>query len=261
MARDALVATPGGLGFEWCAVIGQISPMARSRVRGARGSQRLVAVLTRCGLARPVSVVADAKHRRCRTEPGYRPTLVRGRVLWPLGDTEAASAAALPQSDGVLQRMARQQEPAYRVRGILTAGFDSPNNRLRTLFPGTRLGTGGRHAGLKRPGKRAALASPVRQAWRSRFHTLVSRARQHTGWRIVALGQRVRHVAHHVTATAGTAHGARVRRWMQEKNAGWSAVVAESQMPAPSTLRAQTHHAIARHLFAMKGCHPPGGSP
>jgi len=53
------------------------------------------------------------------------PTLVRGRVIWHLVDTENASAAALPQSYGAFQHAALQQEPAYRVRGSLTDGFDS----------------------------------------------------------------------------------------------------------------------------------------
>jgi hypothetical protein len=88
----------------------------------------------------------------------------------------------------VFQRVAFQQEPAYRVRGILTDGFDSTNNSLRTLFPGTRLGTCWRHAVIKLPGKLAAIASPLRKALRSRFHTLLYRARQRQGWRVFALG-------------------------------------------------------------------------
>ena len=190
----------------------------------------------------------------------YLPTIVRGRVIWHLGYTEEASAAALTQSYGVFQRAAFQQEPAYRVRGILTDGFDSTNKSMRTLFPGTRLGTCLRHAVIKLPGKLAAIASPVRQALRARFHTLLYRARQRKGLRIFALGQRLRHFADHVTATAGTANGARVRRWIQEKKAGWYAVFEDSQMPVTSTLLDQAHNAIERKLFAMKGFHHPGGS-
>ena len=59
MARDALLATHGGLSLAWCAVIGNISPMALSRVICALGQQSLVAVLTRCGLSLPVSFLAD----------------------------------------------------------------------------------------------------------------------------------------------------------------------------------------------------------
>jgi hypothetical protein len=128
------------------------------------------------------------------------------------------------------------------------------------LFPGTRLGTCWRHAVIKLPGKLAAIASPVRKALRSQFHTLLYRARQRQGLRLFALGQRLRHFADHVTATAGTANGARVRRWIQEKKAGWYAVLEDSQMPVTSTLLDQAHNAIERKLFAMKGFHHPEGS-
>jgi len=62
-----------------------------------------------------------------------------------------------------------------------------------------------------------AIASPVRKALRSQFHTLLYRARQRKGLRVFALGQRLRHFVDHVTATAGAANGKRVRRWFQEK--------------------------------------------
>jgi hypothetical protein len=51
VARDALLATHGGLSLEWCAVIGHLSPMALYRLVCALGQHRLVTVLTRCGLA------------------------------------------------------------------------------------------------------------------------------------------------------------------------------------------------------------------
>jgi hypothetical protein len=77
---------------------------------------------------------------------------------------------------------------------------------------------------------------------------------------VFALGQRLRHVADHVPPTAGPANGERVRRWFQAKKAGWYAVLADPQMPVTSTLREQTHNAIDRNLFRMKGFHQPGGS-
>jgi hypothetical protein len=260
VARGALLATHGGLSLELCAVIYHISPMALYRLICALGSQSLVAVLTRCGLSLPTYFLADEKHSHCLTAKVYLPTIVCGRVIWHLGYTEEASTAALTQSYGVFQRAAFQQEPAYCVRGILTDGFDSTNTSLRTLFPGTRLGTCWRHAVLKLPGKLAAIASPVRKALRLRFHTLLYRARQRKGLRIFALGQRLRHFADHVAATAGTANGVRVRRWIQEKKAGWYTVLADPQMPVTSTLLDQAHNTIERKLFAMKGFHHPGGS-
>jgi hypothetical protein len=77
---------------------------------------------------------------------------------------------------------------------------------------------------------------------------------------VCALGQRLRHCADHVAATAGPANGERVRRWVQEKKAGWYAVLADPQMPVTSTLLDQAHNAIERKLFAMKGFHHPAGS-
>jgi hypothetical protein len=83
VARDALLATHGGLSLELCAVLSHISPMALYRMRGALGQQSLVTVLTRCGLPLPVYFLADAKHRHGLTAKVYLPTMVCGRVLWP----------------------------------------------------------------------------------------------------------------------------------------------------------------------------------
>src|SRR5712675_1043022 len=54
IARDALLATHGGLSLELCAVIHPLSPMALYRLVCALGHQSVVAVLTRCGLPLPV---------------------------------------------------------------------------------------------------------------------------------------------------------------------------------------------------------------
>src|ERR671926_124763 len=194
VARDALLATHGGLSLELCAVLYHISPMALYR-------------------------------------------LIRA-----------------------FQQAALQQEPSYRVRGILTDGFDSTTSSMRTLFPGARLGNCLRHAINKLPGKLTAIPSSMRKSLRAQFHTLLYRARQRKGLRVFALGQRLRHFADHVAATAGPANGARVRRWVQEKKAGWYAVLADPQMPVTSTLLDQAHNAIERKLFAMKGCHHAKGS-
>src|SRR5918996_5620701 len=139
VARNALLATHGGLSLEWCAVICHLSPMALYRLVCAFGHHSLVTVLTRCGLPLPVYFLADEKHSRCLTDKVYLPTIVCGRVLWHLGYTEAASTAAFTQSYGEFQGAALQQEPSYRVRGILTDGFDSTTKSLYTLFPGARL--------------------------------------------------------------------------------------------------------------------------
>ena len=260
VARDALLATHGGLSLELCAVIGHISPMALYRLVCALGQQSVVRGLTRCGVPLPVYVLADEKHSHCLTDKVYLPTIVRGRVIWHLGYTEEASAAALAQSYGAFLRAASQQEPSYRVKGVLIDGFDSTTKSMRTLFPGVRLGFCLRHALNKLPKKLAAIASPVRQALRAKCHALLSRARQRKSLRVFALGQRLRHFADRVAATAGTANGERVRRWFQDKKAGWYAVLEDPQMPATSTLLDQAHNAIDRKLFMMKGFHHPNGS-
>ena len=139
------------------------------------------------------------------------------------------------------------------ARGVLIDGFDSTTKSMRTLFPGARLGTCLRHALLKLPKKLVAIASPVRKALRTQFHTLLYRVRQRKHLRVFALGQRLRHFVDHVTTTAGAANGERVRRWFQDKKAGWYAVLADPQMPVTSTLLDQAHNAIERKLFAMKG--------
>src|SRR3989442_3127622 len=217
VARDALVATHGGLSLELCAVIYHISPMALYRLVCALGHQGLVTVLTRCGLPLPTYFLADEKHSPCLAARVYLPTIVSGRVIWHLDYTEHASAPAFTESYAAFQRAAFQQEPSYRVRGILTDGFDSTAKSLRTLFPGARLGNCLRHALIKLPKKLAAIASPVRTALRSQFHTLWYRVRQRKSLRVFALGQRLRHFAGHVAHTAGEANGNRVRQWFQAK--------------------------------------------
>src|ERR671931_2196624 len=54
VARDALLATHGGLSLALCAVLYHISPMALYRMICAFGHQSLVTVLTRCGFTLPV---------------------------------------------------------------------------------------------------------------------------------------------------------------------------------------------------------------
>src|SRR6266436_6709207 len=118
VARDALLATHGGLSLELCAVIGHISPMALYRLVCALGQQSVARGLTRCGLPLPVYFLVDEKHSHCLTDKVYLPTIVHGRVLWHLGYTEEASAAAFTESYGAFQRAASQHEPSYRVKGV-----------------------------------------------------------------------------------------------------------------------------------------------
>ena len=260
VARAALWAPHGGRSWALWAVLSHLSPMALYRLVCAFGHHSLVTVLTRCALPLPTSFLADEKPRHCLPDTGYLPTIVRGRVMWHLGETEHARAAACTQSSGAFPRAASQQEPSSRVKGGLTDGCDRTAQSLRTLFPGARLGNGLRHALNKLPAKLAAIASPVRKALRSQFHTLLYRARPRRGMRVFALGHRRRHLTDHVTHSAGVANGQRVRRWRQEKKAGWDGVLADPQMPVTATLLEQAHNAIEQKLFAMQGFHHPKGS-
>ena len=259
VARQALIATHGGLSLEWCATICHISPMALYRLICALGQHGLVTVLTRCHLPLPTYILADEKPSRCLTERVYLTSIVRGRVLWHLGYSASKSAAAFTASYGVFQRAALAHEPLYQVRGVLTDGFDSTVSSMRTLFPKARLGFCLRHALNKLPSKLMGLSAPIRKEFRSKFHALLHRCRQRKSLRVVALGQRLRHFANRIGKAVGEDHGARVRHWFEDKKAGWYAVLEDPQMPAMSTVLDQAHTAIDRKLFAMKGFHHPGG--
>jgi hypothetical protein len=260
VARDALLATHGGLSLELCATICHISPMALYRLICALGQHRLVAVLTRCALPLPAYILADEKHSKCLTARVYLPTIVSGRVIWHLGYSDAKSVVAFTESYGQFQRAALEHEPSYQVRGALTDGFDSTVNSMRTLFPKARLGFCLRHALNKLPDKLVGVSASVRQGLRSKFHALLHWCRQRKSLRVVALGQRLRHFAKRIDATVGEAHGERVRHWFEAKKAGWYAVLEDPKMPAMSTVLDQAHNTIDRKLFAMKGFHHPGGS-
>jgi len=260
VARNARLATHGGLSLELCAALCNVSPMAVYRLVCALGHQGLVTVLTHCGLPLPTYFLADEKHSHCLAAKVYLPTVVSGRVLWQLGYTEDTSAAALTQSYGEFQHAASALEPSYRVRGILTDGFDSTIKSIRTLFPEARLGNCLLHAVNRLPGKLATISSSLRKAYRSRFYSLFHRCRQRKGLRVFALGQQLRRFADHISAMTGMANGERVKHWIQDKKAGWYAVLEDPRIPATSTLLDQAHNAIDRKLFMMKGFHHPHGS-
>lgn len=260
VARQALIATHGGLSLEWCATICHISPMALYRLICALGQHSLVSVLVNCHLSLPAYILADEKHSTCLTERVYLPTIVSGRVIWHLGYSDSKSAAAFTQSYSVFQQAALDHEPSYQVRGALIDGFDSTVGSMRTLFPGARLGFCLRHALNKLPDKLVGVSASVRRGLRSKFHALFHRCRQRKSLRVVALGQRLRHFVNRIDATVGEVHGERIRHWFETKKAGWYAVLEDPKMPAMSTVLDQAHNAMDRKLFAMKGFHHPGGS-
>jgi hypothetical protein len=260
VARQALIATHGGLSLAWCATMCHISPMALSRVICALGQHSLVSVLVQCHLPLPAYILADEKHSRCLTARVYLPTIVSGRVSWHLGYSASKSAAAFTASYGQFQQAALDHEPSYQVQGALTDGFDSTVSSMQTLLPGTRLGFCLRHALTKLPDVLVGVSASVRRGLRSTCHALLHRCRQRNSLRVVALGQCLRHFAHRIATTVGEAHGERMRHWFETKKAGWYTVLEDPKMPAMSTVLDQAHNAMDRKLFAMKGCHHPGGS-
>ena len=260
VARQALMATHGGLSLEGCATLFNISTMSLYRLVCALGQHSLVTVLLKCHLQLPAYILADEKHSKCLTERVYLPTIVSGRVIWHRGYRESKSAVAFTESYGQFQRAALAHEPSHQVQGVLIDGFDSTAKSMRTLFPEARLGYCLRHALNKLSDKLVGLAAPVRQRLRSKFHALLHRCRQRKSLRVVSLGQRLRRFVDHISATEGEEHGERVRRWMEDKKPGWYAVLEDAQMPAMSTALDQAHNAIDRKLFNMKGFHHAGGS-
>jgi len=221
VARQALIATHGGLSLAWCATICHISPMVLYHLICALGQHSRVTVLTRCGLPLPTYILADEKHSRCLTERVYLTNIVRGRVLWHLGYSESKNAAAFTESYGVFQRAALAHEPSYQVRGVLTDGFDSTLSSRRALFPKARLGVCLRHAINKLPSTLVGVSAAVRQELRAKFHALLPRCRQRKSLPVAALGQRQRHFAHRIDTAVGEGHGERVRHWCEDKKAGW----------------------------------------
>src|SRR4030095_6124091 len=199
VARQALIATHGGLSLAWSATICHISPMALYRLICALGQHSLVTVLVKCRLPLPAYILADETHSRCLTARVYLPTIVSGRVIWHLGYSDSKSAAAFTASYGQFQQTALEHEPSYQVKGALTDGFDSTVSSMRILFPGARLGFCLRHALNKLPDKLVGIPASVRQGLRAMFHALLHRCRQRKSLRVVALGQRLRHFADRIT--------------------------------------------------------------
>jgi hypothetical protein len=62
VARDALLATHGGLSLEWCAMLCNLSPMALYRLVCAFGHPSLVTVLTQGGLPLPTYTFSRMKN-------------------------------------------------------------------------------------------------------------------------------------------------------------------------------------------------------
>ena len=192
--------------------------MALSRLSCAWGQPGRVTGLPRGPLPLPTDILADANHRRGLTARVAWPRLVRGRGLWPRGDSESTSAAACTESYGVLQRAARAHEPSYQGRGGLTEGCDRTVRSRRTRGPKARLGFCLRHALHKLPRTLRGVSAPLRTGCRSQWPALLHRCRQRQ--RVEALGQLLRHCAKRLDQAVGADPGARGRHWCADNKAG-----------------------------------------
>jgi hypothetical protein len=259
VAKHVLLATHGGLSLELCAVLYNVSPMAIYRLVCALGHHGLVPVLHRCHLPLPRYLLVDEKHTHCRQAKAYLPTIAQGRVLWHLGYTSTKSAKAFGESYGLFRQAALQTDPEYRVRGILTDGFESTRQCMRVLFPKVALGNCLLHAMKKVPAKLPAISSALRQQLSVRFIQLFVDVQKRAGQRVFALGQKLRCFTEHVGIVAGLPQRLRIQEWIQQKKPGWYAVCADRQMPCTTTYVDQAHNALDRKLFMMKGFHHPNG--
>src|SRR5882672_11171160 len=111
VARDALLATQGGLSLELCAVIWHLSPMALARLVGAFGHHSLVTVLTRCGLPLPVYFwlmisTAAVSPRRC-TSPRLSAAVCSG--IWATPRRPVPQPLCSPMGSFNVQRSSRSR--------------------------------------------------------------------------------------------------------------------------------------------------------
>lgn len=261
IAKQALLATHGGLSLELCATLfDNLCPMTVYRLVCAFGRTSLVTVLTRCQLPLPRHFLADEKHSHCLTEKVYLPTIVQGRVIWHLGYTEDKSALAFEASYGQFQQSTQALDPDYQPQGILTDGFESTRKSLRNLFPSTPLGNCLRHATNRVGSKLKSVTQTVRETFSQQFYDLFEGRTEPKENKVRSLGQKLRYFAQKVSQLAGQENGERIHQWIGRKKEGWYVLFRDPHLPASSTLLDQAHNALDRKLFMMKGFHHPEGS-
>lgn len=260
VAEKTLRATCGGLSLELCSVLFNVSAMSVYRLMCSIGGHCLVTLLSRCNLSLPRYLLADEKHGKCLAEKVYLPTIVTGRIIWHLGYVTDKSAAAFKRSYGKFRQSAQYVDPDYRVNGILTDGFESTIKSLRSLFPSARIGNCILHAAKKVNGKIKAVSSSLREDLSFQFYDLFRKAQEKKGLIVFSFSQKLRRFAEKVKKVADTENGERISEWIEEKKAGWFALLEDANMPATSTLLDQAHNAVDRKLFMMKGFHHPKGN-
>jgi len=259
-AKQALLATYGGLSLELCAIVCNVSPMSIYRVLSSFGKAKLVQLLVRCGLPLPQYFQGDEKHSHCLGEKVYLPTIVEGRVIWHLGYTTDKSAQSFQESYGEFKDAALEVEPEYEPKGILTDSFESTIKSLGILFPKARIGNCLLHATRSVGQKLKSVTSSVRRSLKSDFYNLFKERNEPKPMKLFRLGQKLRRFAEKITKTTGKDNGTRIKEWIHRKKQGWFVLFNDSNMPAMSTCLDQAHNAIDRKLFMMKGFHHEKGN-
>ena len=259
-AKQALLATHGGLSLEYCAVLWNVSPMAIYRLMCGIGRTCLVTLLTLCKLPLPIYFHADEKHSHCLSEKVYLPAIVCGRVIWHLGYTTDKSAEAFEDSYAEFQQSALEVEPSYDVKGILTDGFESTIKSMHTLFPEATIGNCLLHAAKRIPSKLRSVSKTLRVTFSHELYQIFEKCQEAKTNCVRSLGQKLRRFCEKVTKTTGVANGENLHAWICKKKAGWYALFRDANMPITSTLLDQAHNAMDRKLFMMKGFHHEEGS-
>jgi hypothetical protein len=258
-AKQALLATHGGLSLENCAIMLNVSPMAIYRLICAIGRTCLLALLTQCKLPLPIYFHADEKHSHCLSEKVYLPTIVCGRIIWHLGYTTDKSAEAFEASYAQFRQDALEIDSAYRVQGILTDGFESTIKSMHTLFPEAAIGNCILHAAKRIPSKLRSVSKTIRENLSHELYQIFEQCQEAKADNLRSLGQKLRRFCEKVTKTTSAANGETIRSWIRKKKAGWYTLFRDNQIPMTSTLLDQAHNAIDRKLFMMKGFHHEEG--
>lgn len=259
-AEKALMALSGGLSLEICAVILNISPMSVYRLICSLGKNCLISLLTRCGLSLPEHFCADEKHSYCLGEKVYLTTIVKGHLIWYLGYIGDKSAASFEQSYKLFQQAGLRINPSWKVRGILTDGFESTISSMKKLFPGAVIGNCILHAARKVCQKLAGIPASVREYLSRQFYNIFEQSREKKGLKVFSFGQKLRRFAEKVGDTVGIAGRERISEWIKRKKTGWFNLFQSPDMPVTSVRIDQAHNAIDRKLFMMKGFHHPEGN-
>ncbi len=93
--KKALIAYHGGLSFENCAIIFNISGLALYRIICAFGRCSLPQMLTKVGVALPNHIWVDEKHTQCLDQKGYIPIVSSGHAIWHIDYIENTEKTTL----------------------------------------------------------------------------------------------------------------------------------------------------------------------